>query len=346
MPAGTVCDFEQNCLDGSDELYCGDLLCPVGQFPCANNMACIEEYNFCNGIEDSMDASDEYIHQGEACHGFQCMDLTCTPSIWLNDGVADYQYEEDEKDFILQRAIGNTKWPCPEHTLPCRGSVRRCYPQEQHCVYDTDSNGKIYTCNAGHLSTCDEFVCTNMYKCPVSYCISFNRVCDGVIDCQDSSDENNCPVASCPGMFCCTQEQLCILPQDVCDGKIHCTLPQDDEKYCNDKVLKECSNCTDFPKRLQMTSLLGHTYVRVMSLQHSEIRELVSTIVSTHTSFIVMDLGNNLIAIVPSFELHWFQYLQYIFLNHNHIQHIANSAFISIGKLRVLDLSSNWLSNQ
>ena len=31
---GSICDFEVNCLDGSDEMYCGNLLCPSGQFPC------------------------------------------------------------------------------------------------------------------------------------------------------------------------------------------------------------------------------------------------------------------------------------------------------------------------
>ena len=346
VPAGTVCDFQHNCLDGSDELYCGNLLCPDGQLPCADNRACVDAYRFFNGIEDCMDASDEYIHHNETCPGFQCKDLTCIPSIWLDDGVPDCPYGEDEEDFMLQRATGKTEWPCPEHTLPCRGSVRRCYPQEQQCVYETDSHGKIYTCrNAGHLSTCDDLTCANMYKCSMSYCISFNRVCDGVIDCQDSSDENNCPTFSCPGMFRCIQEHVCIQPQDVCDGKIHCKMSQDDEKYCNDKVLKECTHCTDFPERLHMVSLLEHIHVRMISLQNSEIRELVSSTVTTHTSFIVMNLANNLIITLPSFGFHCFPYLQYIFLNHNEIQHIANSAFFNIRKLRILDLSNNKLSS-
>ena len=36
VPADSVCDFEYNCVDGSDEAYCGDLLCPHHQLPCAD----------------------------------------------------------------------------------------------------------------------------------------------------------------------------------------------------------------------------------------------------------------------------------------------------------------------
>ena len=143
VPGGTVCDFEPNCLDGSDELYCNDLLCPAGQVPCSDNRACVNEDMLFNGIEDCMDASDEYVEGSKACPGFQCNDFTCIPSLWLNDGMPDCPYAEDEEDFMLQRAIGNTEWPCQEYTLPCSGSVRKCYPQKHHCMYDTDSHGNI-----------------------------------------------------------------------------------------------------------------------------------------------------------------------------------------------------------
>ena len=203
----------------------------------------------------------------------------------------------------------------------------------------------VYLCrNAGHLSSCEEFVCPNMYKCPMSYCTSFNRVCDGVIDCQDSSDESSCPIISCPGMFRCIQEQVCVHKEDVCDGKIHCKLSQDDEKYCKDKVLMGCSGCADFPEQLHMISLLEYADLRIVSQQNNKIRELVSSTVTTYTSFIVMDFSNNLLTVVPSFSFHCFPYLQYLFLNHNRIQSLSHFAFMNIDELRILDLSYNMLS--
>ena len=347
VPGNIICDFERNCLDGSDQLYCKELLCPAGQLPCVDNRACVDEGTFFNGVEDCMDASDERIPHTIACPGFQCKDLLCIPSSAFNDGIPDCFHAEDEEDFMLQRAIGTTEWPCQENTLPCRGSVRKCYPRERHCIYETDSNGNIYTChNAGHLSTCEEYVCANMYKCPMSYCVSFHRVCDSVIDCQDSSDEKNCPIVACPGLFRCIQEHICIHLQDVCDGKMHCKLSQDDEKYCDNKVLLECSSCIDFPDQLYMIALLEYIHVRIVSLQNNEIRELVSSTLTTRALFIVMDLSNNLITTVPSFAFHCFPYLQYIFLNHNRFQSLDRSAFLNTGELRILDLSHNSLSSR
>ena len=346
IPIGAVCDFENNCADGSDEVYCGNLLCAENQLPCADNKACFDEEKLLDGVEDCMDASDEHIEQSKTCPGSQCKDLTCIPSTWVNNGIPDCPYGEDEADFVLQRATGHNEWPCYGATLPCKGSIRTCYPEQDHCIYDTDSRGNIYTCrNAGHLLTCEDYLCSDMYKCPMSYCISFHRVCDGVIDCQDSSDESNCPMIPCPGMFHCAKEQVCIHAQGVCDGKIHCKMSLDDEKYCRSKIMDECRNCTDFPNTLHMSSLLEHMHVRKVFLQNSEIEDLVSGTGKQQSSIIVLNLGNNLITILPSFAFHRFQHLHYIFLNNNRISSILPSAFMNVGKLIILDLSYNVLSS-
>ena len=159
VPAGVICDHQKNCADGSDELYCGNLLCSAGQLPCNDGKMCVDAATWFDGVENCADASDEVFHPGEACLGIQCRDNTCIPVGWLNDGIADCTEDEDETDSILQRAIGTQQeWSCTNTMLACRGGVNKCYPQKQHCVYDTDSKGNLYACrNAMHLSDCTSF---------------------------------------------------------------------------------------------------------------------------------------------------------------------------------------------
>ena len=341
IPVNTVCDFVSNCVDGSDELHYNELLCPAGQLACSDGKICFDENKWFDGIQDCVDASDENFEENEACSGFECDDFTCIPLNQVDDGIPDCVNAEDEEDFTLQRAIGNTEWPCHHSTLPCRGSVRKCYPGAQHCVYDIDSQGRMYTCrNAGHLLSCVKFVCIDMYKCPMSYCISFSKVCDGIIDCQDSADESNCPMTSCPGMFHCPQEQVCIHPKEVCDGKVHCKISLDDEKYCEGKLADECNVCST----LDLSSFLKNTHGRVISLQNKDIKKLVSSMLMTETSFILLDLGNNIIETVPTFAFQGFAYLKFIFLNNNSIHSLQPSAFMNTGNLQILDLSRNFLT--
>lgn len=56
------------------------------------------------------------------------------------------------------------------------------------------------------------------------------KICDGVVDCWDFSDENNCEWCS-PGQYVCLHSQTCVDKNRICDGVKDC--PQgDDERQC------------------------------------------------------------------------------------------------------------------
>lgn len=58
-----------------------------------------------------------------------------------------------------------------------------------------------------------------------------NRLCDGVIDCQDVADEKACNY--CPtGYMHCGTGRSCIPPQHRCDGKIDCPDGSDERACC------------------------------------------------------------------------------------------------------------------
>ena len=49
--------------------------------------------------------------------------------------------------------------------------------------------------------TVGSFECPDMFHCPGAYCVPYNRVCDGVIDCPYGDDENHaCANYTCPGI--------------------------------------------------------------------------------------------------------------------------------------------------
>ena len=108
-----------------------------------------------------------------------------------------------------------------------------------------------------------------MYHCPGSYCIPYDKVCDGSRDCPSGHDELQCSNYSCPGIlkfvplhkfnlmktkylsglnslqkvevtaeFCfsglfrCKGESFCLQRDKVCDA-VDCPKYRDDEKYCS-----------------------------------------------------------------------------------------------------------------
>lgn len=59
----------------------------------------------------------------------------------------------------------------------------------QHSCQLVVSNVYIYFLFSITLATCD----ASQFECTSGECISNIRYCDGIADCRDESDENNCP---------------------------------------------------------------------------------------------------------------------------------------------------------
>ena len=117
--------------------------------------------------------------------------------------------------------------------IPCVPNHSKCFVINYLCVYDHDTFGHISHCRDGaHLLNCRYIKCTNMFKCPRSYCVQLRKVCDGMYDCYDGEDENNCDNDICPGYLKCRGVEFCNYPTEVCDGYPHCP-HEDDEEVCD-----------------------------------------------------------------------------------------------------------------
>ena len=97
--------------------------------------------------------------------------------------------------------------PSPDIKFLCGiyGKLSRIYGYfslDRLCVYDHGCDGNyIYHCSNGfHLLKCKHMYCVGRFKCPSSYCISFDHICNKICDCPNCEDEEICSKLLCPGM--------------------------------------------------------------------------------------------------------------------------------------------------
>ena len=59
LPLHKVCDGQNDCFGGADEVDCEEYTCPVGSLACVNSILCVHHHQLCDGIRHCPYADDE-----------------------------------------------------------------------------------------------------------------------------------------------------------------------------------------------------------------------------------------------------------------------------------------------
>nr|XP_012220724.1 PREDICTED: uncharacterized protein LOC105671295 isoform X2 [Linepithema humile] len=118
----------------------------------------------------------------------------------------------------------------------------------------------------------------------------YQKICDGVADCYDFSDENDCDWCK-EGQFVCGNSKSCIDPDKICNGVNDC-VDGEDEKKCTALIDDEPEeDTTELPETERVfAKIFPKNYSgRAAAELHSEEETTESSPINTTTMYIVPD---------------------------------------------------------
>ena len=370
--------------------------CSSGYFQCVLG-GCVPLQKLCDRIPHCSDASDEpptcvYLRPEQLIYNqslyldvnkyintlMQQNKVTVNRCLQSNNGSlfdvqnVEYKMYYHEQRCSLLSLSSDIKLLCGMYRMTFK-PLERYFYLDTLCVYDPacEYHGQNYCFNGFHLLKCKHMYCVERFKCPSSYCIPFDHICNNVCDCPHCEDESFCSQLLCPGMVLieqigsglrCSQKvaalkysmnlrqvihrnginitddfPVFIYLEDVMNIR-HFVLTPEVVVYCEIRH----SNFT-----MSDLSMLHHMVsIRRLLLPHNNIQKVNDSMFAFMSQLILLDLSHNLITCLPKITFCSLRNLQYISLHHNLIAELPDRLFVNNFDLQVLLLECNDLKPQ
>ncbi|XP_051275738.1 low-density lipoprotein receptor-related protein 6 isoform X2 [Dicentrarchus labrax] len=227
--------IESSDLSGANRIVIADsnILQPVGLTVFGNHLYWIDkQQQMIERIDKTtregrtkIQARITYLSDIHAVHELDMREYSKHPCTWDNGGCSH---------ICIVKGDGTTRCSCPVHLvllqdeLSC-GEPPTCSPEQFSCTSgEVDCIPQAWRCDG--YPECDDSsdeencpVCSESeFQCDSRQCIDLNLRCNGEINCQDRSDENKCEVRCPPDQFTCSNGQ-CIGKHKKCDHNMDCT---------------------------------------------------------------------------------------------------------------------------
>ena len=255
-----------NCL--TDECGCGEDV-----FKCADGLGCISLVDVCNGYKDCMDGSDE------------CM---CEDIVTCHYGIEKYCIPREK-----YTSSSNTYTDCTDRSLHLDTKEKKEWQylsQIQICLqvkfFETINilsfrdEGKDVSkwcqanCNSSYSQFCDQITLHKgefwgiTFKCDVNNkktveikYLDVKTICDGVVNCEDMTDE-----IACPGRYYCKDvangTNFWVDSSLICNLHKDCPLGDDECQDCTGKGTAGMGVESD-------TQMIQHTSIKVLIISES-----------------------------------------------------------------------------
>ena len=347
MSWSKVCDQRKDCLNSSsDEILCPSFH-PKLLYRCKNGQAigldkvCDTSYDCADGTDES--DCDSYMD----VHCDKRKLYQCQKHELINAKILVVRFGEQVKERTKSLILLGRCASLATDMHPCDSFYDGCFKKSGICVYDRLPNDEPAYCqDAGHLQNCEDFVCPGKFKCEKSYCIPFQRLCDGTDDCPSGDDEILCDKSFCNNSFWC--DGKCLSPENVCDGINHC-LNGNDELMCDMSCPNNCEclgyaiDCS-FQNTTLIPDLLSQKLKALLfshnNLNDSSVEELG---LYTQRKLLILDLSFNEIENVNRKTFFGKSSLLYLFLQSNLLTSIPELCFSKLPHLRILEINHNLI---